>query len=178
MNPVFWLATRAISVRGRSRKKKLSFSNVGLTALVGSRWLAWIFILTSVISAFWLTSTSRSINILPKQEIGQYPAILSSRLVNNVYWVVIQKLADFFWQIFRHDNREFTDVTNDVFERLISTGSGLFAPFGRDLEQILGQIVSIRVKILRNTNLVASRQIKREKSSLPVDVRLLKNVAS
>ena len=41
-------------------------------------------------------------------------------------------------------------------------------PFGRDLEQILGQIVFIRVKTLRNTNLVASRHIKEKKR---VDVR-------
>ena len=32
------------------------------------------------------------------------------------------------------------------------------------------QIVSIRVKTLSNTNLVASRQFKMEKGSLPVDV--------
>ena len=37
-------------------------------------------------------------------------------------------------------------------------------------EPILRQIVSIRVKTLSNTNLVASRYIKREKGSLPVDV--------
>ena len=55
----------------------------------------------------------------------------------------------------------------------MSTGSGLFVPFGRDLEQILGQIVSIRVKTLSHTYL-ASRRIKREKSSLPVEVRRLK----
>ena len=38
------------------------------------------------------------------------------------------------------------------------------------LNQILRQIVSIRVKTLSNTNLVGSRHIKREKGSLPVDV--------
>ena len=43
----------------------------------------------------------------------------------------------------------------------MSTGSGLFVPLGRDLEQILGQIVSIRVKTLNNPNLVASRQCDR-----------------
>ena len=48
------------------------------------------------------------------------------------------------------------------------TGSVLL---GRDFEQILGQIVSTRVKTLSTTNLVASRYIKREKVSLPVDVR-------
>jgi len=41
----------------------------------------------------------------------------------------------------------------------------------RDFEQILGQIVSIRIKTLGNTNMVASRLIKRGKGSLPVDVR-------
>ena len=60
---------------------------------------------------------------------------------------------------------------NDVLERRTSTGSWLFALLGRDFEQIIGQIVSIRVKTLSNTNLVAWRHIKREKSSLPVDVR-------
>ena len=49
------------------------------------------------------------------------------------------------------------------FERRTSTGSRLFVPFGRDLEQLLGQIISIRVKTPSNTNLVASRHIKREK---------------
>ena len=39
-----------------------------------------------------------------------------------------------------------------------------------DYEQMFGLIVSISVKTLSNTNLVASRHIKREKSSLPVDV--------
>ena len=51
----------------------------------------------------------------------------------------------------------------------LGDGSGLFVPFDRDLEQILGQIVSIRVKTLSNKNLVASWHIKREKNSLPVD---------
>ena len=46
-----------------------------------------------------------------------------------------------------------------------------FSLLGRDFEQILGQIVSIRVKTLSNTNLAASRHIKREKNSFPVDMR-------
>ena len=41
----------------------------------------------------------------------------------------------------------------------------------RDFEQIFGQIVSIRIKTLGNINTVASRLAKREKGSLPVDVR-------
>ena len=49
-------------------------------------------------------------------------------------------------------------------------GSRLFALLSRDFEQIFGQIVSIRMKTLGNTNMVASRLTKREKGSLPVDV--------
>ena len=53
----------------------------------------------------------------------------------------------------------------------LSNESGLFVPFDRDMEQILGQIALIRVTTLSNTNLLVSWHIKREKSSLPVDVR-------
>ena len=49
-------------------------------------------------------------------------------------------------------------------------GSRLFELSDRDFEQVLGQIVSIRVKTLSNKNLVAYRHIKREKGSLPVYV--------
>ena len=37
--------------------------------------------------------------------------------------------------------------------------------------QIFGQVVSIRVKTLSNTNLVPSRHIRREETLLPIDVR-------
>ena len=46
----------------------------------------------------------------------------------------------------------------------------LFAPLSHDFEQLFRHIVSMRVKIPSNTNLVASRLIKREKGSLPVHV--------
>ena len=62
-------------------------------------------------------------------------------------------------------------LNKDVFERRMSTGSWLFELFGSDFEQILGQIVSLTVKTLSNTNLVASRYFKREKGSPPADVR-------
>ena len=39
------------------------------------------------------------------------------------------------------------------------------------MEQIFGQILSIRIKTLSNTNMVTSRLIQREKGSLPVHVR-------
>ena len=51
---------------------------------------------------------------------------------------------------------------------------GLFALFGRYFEQILGQILSIRVKTVSHTDFVASRYVKRGKGSLPVDVRRTK----
>ena len=53
----------------------------------------------------------------------------------------------------------------------MSTRSGRFALLSRDLEQIFAQIVSIRNKTLGHINTVASRLIKREKGSLPVDGR-------
>ena len=45
----------------------------------------------------------------------------------------------------------------------MSTGSGAFALFGRDFEKILGHIVSLRIKTLSNTNLVASKHIQRKR---------------
>ena len=62
-------------------------------------------------------------------------------------------------------------LNKDVFERRMSTESWLFELFGSDFEQIIGQIVSLTVKTLSNTNLVASRYFKRGKGSIPVDVR-------
>ena len=50
-------------------------------------------------------------------------------------------------------------------------GSGLFAFLGCGFAQIFtGQIVSVRVKTLSDTNLVASRYV-REKASALVDLR-------
>ena len=40
-----------------------------------------------------------------------------------------------------------------------------------DFQQIFEQILSVRVESLSNTDLVSSRHLKREKGSLPVDVR-------
>ena len=53
--------------------------------------------------------------------------------------------------------------TSDHFQGRASTGSGLFAFLSDDFEQIFGQIVSTTEKTLSNTNLEASRHIKREK---------------
>ena len=67
-------------------------------------------------------------------------------------------------------------LSNSFFEPRTSTGSGLFASLGSGLFETLGLIVFIREKKLSNTNLLASRHIKREKGSLPVDVHPFKNV--
>ena len=61
-------------------------------------------------------------------------------------------------------------LSKDVFERRASAGSGSFSYMGSVLAQIFGQIVSMRVKTLSNTNLQASSHIIKEKASLPVDV--------
>ena len=69
---------------------------------------------------------------------------------------------------------EIWSFRNDVFERRTSTGSGFFVLLRHDFEQMFGQIFSIRVKALSNTNLLASRHIIIEKGPLPVDARLSK----
>ena len=62
-------------------------------------------------------------------------------------------------------------LSNNVFECRTSTGSGLFSFFDSGFAQIFSQIASITVKKLRNTNFISSRHVKRENTSLPVDVR-------
>ena len=47
-------------------------------------------------------------------------------------------------------------------ERRTSTGCGLIPNLGRDVDQIFGQIIFMREKTLKDTNLVVSRHIKRE----------------
>ena len=67
-------------------------------------------------------------------------------------------------------------LSNNVFERRKSTGSGLFSFFDSGFAQIFSQIASITVKKLRNTNFISSRHVKRENTSLPVDVRRSKTL--
>ena len=62
-------------------------------------------------------------------------------------------------------------LRSNVSERRTSTGSGLFSFFDGGFAQIFSQIASITVKKLRNTNFISSRHVKRENTSLPVDVR-------
>ena len=60
-------------------------------------------------------------------------------------------------------------LTKTIFKRHVSTGSARFAFLDIVFAQICGKIVFIRVKKLRNSNLVALRHIKREKTSFHVD---------
>ena len=64
-------------------------------------------------------------------------------------------------------------LSKNVFERRMSTGSGLFAFLVSCLGQILGYIFNVRLKKRSDIYLVALRHIKGEKASLPVDVRYL-----
>ena len=66
-------------------------------------------------------------------------------------------------------------LSKDILsEALTSTGSGVFSFLDGGFTQIFEQIVSIIVKTLKNTNLVASRSFKMKKTSLPVKVRSTK----
>jgi len=56
------------------------------------------------------------------------------------------------------------------FEPHTSTGRGVFAILGRVFEHFFPQIVSLREKALKNTNLIPSRHFKRVKDALPVDM--------
>ena len=69
------------------------------------------------------------------------------------------------------ENAIIGSLSNNVFERRTSTGSGLFSFFDGGFAQIFSQIASITLKKLRNTNFISSRHVKRENTSLPVDVR-------
>ena len=66
------------------------------------------------------------------------------------------------------------NLSKGVFERRKSTGGDLFRFLSSSFAQIFSEIVSRSVKKLSNTNFIASRHIKRETFSLPVDVRLSK----
>ena len=68
------------------------------------------------------------------------------------------------------------DVIQELKRRRFLSGTHqpevvFFAFFGSGFAQIFGQIVSINVKTLRYTNLVASSHRKRKKASVSVDVR-------
>ena len=71
----------------------------------------------------------------------------------------------------RRSKTSLLKLPNRGFERRTSTGNGLFAFLGGGFSYTFEQIVFVRVKRLSITNLVALRYFKKEKASLPVDVR-------
>ena len=78
------------------------------------------------------------------------------------------------WSVLKNRNivlKTIGSLSSNVFERRTSTGSGLFSFFDGGFAQIFSQIASITVKKLRNANFISSRHVKRENTSLPVDVR-------
>ena len=72
---------------------------------------------------------------------------------------------------YQNDLTLIVNLSKDVFELRTSTGSVFFSFLDSGFAHFLGQLVSIIVKTLRNTNLGASRCFKMKKTSLPVDVR-------
>ena len=67
-------------------------------------------------------------------------------------------------------------LSKDVLEGRKLRGSAVFSFLGNDFAQIFGQIVLMRLKALSNPNLKALWQIKRERDSLPLDVRRSKTL--
>ena len=89
-----------------------------------------------------------------------YPILTSWAVIfDSLYFVAVPLV----WILVR--------LRKDVFERRTSTGSGLFSFLDGDFAQIFGQIASIIVKTLRNTNLVASSYFKMKNTSFLVEVR-------
>ena len=84
---------------------------------------------------------------------------------------LLRFLVDPRYQVDKAQTTTLGSLSNNVFERRTSTGSGLFSFFDGGFAQIFSQIASIKVKKLRNTNFISSRHVKRENTSLPVDVR-------
>ena len=91
---------------------------------------------------------------------------LNSRDIQKCHWFWVPS-----YDLFASARKTVVNLSRDVFERRTSTGSGLFSFLDSGFAHLLGQLVSIIVKTLRNTNLGASRCFKMKKTSLPVDVR-------
>ena len=97
--------------------------------------------------------------------LGSIPSKATPTWYTGGHWYSISALGNII-----------ESLSSDVSERRTSTGSGFFAHLSCHFEQKFGQIFSIRVKTLSHTNLVASRHIKREKISFPVDLRRSKTL--
>ena len=105
-------------------------------------------------------------------------ARIFSRLLNFASLQTFYILSHFNFAFWTYHDLQFIgnilgSLSRDVFKRPRHSNVE-FLNSSAIFEKILGQIVSIRVKTLSKTNLVAPRNNKREKRSLPVDVRLSK----
>ena len=94
--------------------------------------------------------------------------LLKDCLIKTLFKITTQKCKKFLLSVSEPEVEPA--LLFKQLERRTSTGCGLIPNLGRDVDQIFGQIIFIREKTLKNTNLVASRHIKRENGSLPVDV--------
>ena len=87
-NPLLWLATRTgylahlglPAVCHKKKFPKIHILNPLLTKLVQSRWLD-----IGRFTCEFMDFDSVSVHHTQKEELGQYPAILTLRLVNNPY---------------------------------------------------------------------------------------------
>ena len=118
-----------------------------------------------------------------KREIRQFHVVVVQRRQRNVQKKRFARAESFCFACLnvllfcrsrcrrrRCVNSLLVNLSNDVFERRTSTGSGFFSFSDSGFAHYLGQLVSIIVKTLRNANLGASRCFKMKKTSLPVDV--------
>ena len=68
-----------------------------------------------------------------------------------------------WWDILKQMQQLLGSLSIDVFEQRTQTGSRPWAFLGSGFAQIFRLFVSIKEKILSNTNMVASRYIERER---------------
>ena len=99
-----------------SRKKKFPKSHIInplLTKLVRSRWLD----IGLVLFCVFMDLDSVSVHKHAKKELGQYPAILTSHLVNNPYikeqgWLRLEKINTDYNEELENFYRNFSRCTN------------------------------------------------------------------
>ena len=82
-------------------------------------------------------------------------ALITNEKVSSGIPIFLPWVTKTFLARFPVSVKSLGSLSSDVFERLKSTGNGLFAHLSRDFEQSFGQIVPLRIKTLGNTNTVA-----------------------
>ena len=119
----------------------------------------------------------------PTNRIMRLPNEKTSTLLNKKSMLSYKRKTLFFyirtsqnnrkWTRDRVHSKSFKSLNRDVFKQCTPTANGFFGLLSRDFEHSFGQIFSLRVKTLGKTNLVALTHIRRERGSLPVDLRRL-----